>query len=219
MNTSKPIDAPIPVATDRATQQTRSRYDRLAPYFDRFEAGIEARRFRKWRTLLWNRATGEEVLELGVGTGKNFPFYRPEWSVTAIDLSPRMLEQAKQRAQREHVKVQLLPADAQSLPFPSARFDTIVGTFVFCSVPDPIRGLCEARRVLRPTGQLLLLEHVRSNQPLLRLAMNLMNPVMVRLTGANMNRETVRNVELAGFSGVDTEELWGDVVRLIEVRS
>lgn len=202
--------------SDRATQQTRSRYDRLAPFFDRMEAGVEKQRFRSWRALLWNKVRGPRVLELGVGTGKNIPYYRHGWTVTAFDLSLRMLERAKLRAQQGQVAPRLLLADAQFLPFPMASFDTVVATFVFCSVPDSVQGLSEVRRVLRPGGQLLLLEHVLSSKQAIRVGMNVMNPIAVRLTGANINRDTVSNVELAGFKLVQVENLWSDIVKLIE---
>lgn len=212
---SQQATPPSPYAT-RETERTRARYDRIAYIYDRMEAGVEASRFRHWRAALWQRVQGPHVLEVGVGTGKNFPYYRPGWHITAIDLSPRMLEQARRRAQRERVAVDLLLGDAQALPFPDASFDSVVATFVFCSVPDPVKGLRELYRVLVPGGQLLLLEHVLSNQPILRPLMQLANPLVVRMSGANINRETVRNVERAGFELHAVENLWRDIVKRIE---
>jgi ubiquinone/menaquinone biosynthesis C-methylase UbiE len=201
---------------DADTERTRARYDRIAAIYDGLEAVMEARRFRRWRAELWKRVRGPRILEVGVGTGKNFPFYPPGVTVVAIDLSPRMLERARRRAERDGVSVALQVADAQALPFPDASFDTVVATFVFCSVPDPVRGLREARRVLVPGGQLLLLEHVLSHRPVLRTLMRLANPVIVRLIGANIDRETVANVERAGFVVKQVDDLWLDIVKLIE---
>lgn len=201
---------------ERATQLTRARYDRIAGIYDRLERPLETRCFQQWRTMLWKRVQGPRVLEIGVGTGKNMPFYRKGWQITAIDLSPRMLEQAKRRAEREHVEVDLRLGDAQALPFADASFDTVIATFVFCSVPDPVQGLREAARVLVPGGQLLLLEHVLSRNVILRPLMQLANPMMVRMSGANMNRETVKNVERAGFAIQRVDDLWGDIVKFIE---
>ncbi len=201
---------------ERATQLTRARYDRIAGIYDRLERPLETRCFQQWRTMLWERVQGPRVLEIGVGTGKNMPFYHKGWQITAIDLSPRMLEQAKRRAEREYVEVDLRLGDAQALPFVDASFDTVIATFVFCSVPDPVQGLREVARVLVPGGQLLLLEHVLSRNVILRPLMQLANPMMVRMSGANMNRETVKNVERAGFAIQHVDDLWGDIVKFIE---
>ena len=201
---------------ERATQLTRARYDRIAGIYDRLERPLETRCFQQWRTMLWERVQGPRVLEIGVGTGKNMPFYHKGRQITAIDLSPRMLEQAKRRAEREHVEVDLRLGDAQALPFADASFDTVIATFVFCSVPDPVQGLREAARVLVPGGQLLLLEHVLSRNVILRPLMQLANPLMVRMSGANMNRETVKNVERAGFAIQRVDDLWVDIVKFIE---
>lgn len=201
---------------ERATRLTRARYDRIASIYDRLEGRTERRRFQRWREMLWSRVRGPRVLEIGVGTGKNMPFYQNDWQIMAIDLSPRMLEQAKRRAEREHVAVDLRLGDAQALPFADASFDTVIATFVFCSVPDPVRGLQEAFRVLVPGGQLLLLEHVLSKNAILRPLMRLANPFMVRMSGANINRETVRNVERAGFTIQHVDDLWGDIFKMIE---
>ncbi len=203
-------------ARDRATRLTRARYDRIAGIYDRLERRIETQRFQQWRTMLWSHVRGPRVLEIGVGTGKNMPFYRQDWQITAIDLSPRMLEQAKRRAEREHVAVDLRLADAQALPFADASFDTVIATFVFCSVPDPAQGLREVVRVLAPFGQLLLLEHVLSHKAFLRPLMHLVNPLMVRMSGANINRETLQNVERAGFAIQHVDDLWGDIFKFIE---
>lgn len=201
---------------DRATERTRARYDRIARVYDRIEAGAEQSRFGRWRELLWGRVRGTRVLELGVGTGKNFAYYPAGARVTGIDLSPRMLERGRERAAAERVAVDLQVADAQALPFPEASFDSVVATFVFCSVPDPVQGLREAHRVLVPGGQLVLLEHVLSRRPVLRFLMRVVNPLVVRMMGANIDRETVGNVERAGFRVTRVEDLWGDVVKLIE---
>jgi phosphatidylethanolamine/phosphatidyl-N-methylethanolamine N-methyltransferase len=127
-----------------------------------------------------------------------------------------MLERAERRVQRDGVEVTLQLGDAQALPFLDASFDTVVATFVFCSVPGPVQGSREAFRVLIPSGQLLLLEHVLSEKPLLRGLMRLANPLVVRMSGANIDRETVRSVKRAGFIVGQARDLWGDIVKLTE---
>ncbi len=200
---------------ERATAKTRARYDRNARFYDLMESGAELK-FSPWREEFWKRVRGPRVLESGVGTGKNMPYYPEGAEVTAIDLSPKMLERAKIKAGREGVTADLIEADVQALPFPDASFDTAVATFLFCSVPDPVLGLQELRRVLAPGGQLLLLEHTLSHKPLLETPMHLFNPVAVRLTGANIDRETVENVRRAGFAEVRVDDLWLDIVKTIE---
>jgi phosphatidylethanolamine/phosphatidyl-N-methylethanolamine N-methyltransferase len=147
------------------------------------------------------------------------PFYPKGQRITAIDLSPRMLVRARERTARLKADVELREADVQALPFPDSSFDTVVATFVFCSVPDPVLGLREIRRVLRPGGQLLLLEHVLSHRSVLRPLMNALNPIVVRMMGANINRETVENVKVAGFAEPRVEDLWLDIVKLIAAES
>jgi phosphatidylethanolamine/phosphatidyl-N-methylethanolamine N-methyltransferase len=201
-----------------ATATTRARYNRTARLFDLMERGPEPH-MNSWRGALWQRVRGPRVLEVGAGTGTNQPYYPKTGHITAIDLSPAMVRRAQARASRDHVDLSLLEADAQALPFASRSFDTVVATCVFCSVPDPVLGLRELRRVLTPGGQLLLLEHVLSCRPLLRSFMYLLNPAVVRLVGANINRKTVESVHRAGFVGLQVRDLWLDIMKLIEART
>ncbi|MCC6179254.1 MAG: class I SAM-dependent methyltransferase [Chloroflexi bacterium] len=201
-----------------ATAQTRARYDRNAPLYDLMQWGAE-RRLGRFRPDLWRRVRGPRVLEVGVGTGRNMPFYADRVTITAVDLSPRMLERARNRAARIGRAVDLREADVQALPFPEASFDTVIATCVFCSVPDPVLGLREICRVLAPGGQLLLLEHVLSTRPRLRRIMQLLNPMMVRMCGANIDRDTVENVSRAGFIDIQVDTLWLDILKLIEARA
>jgi phosphatidylethanolamine/phosphatidyl-N-methylethanolamine N-methyltransferase len=140
-------------------------------------------------------------------------------TVTAVDLAPRMLEQAQARATRLGLSVELREADAQALQFPDGSFDTAIATFVFCSVPDPVLGLTELQRVLAPGGQVLLLEHVLSRKAVVRPFMRLLNPLVVRVVGANIDRETVANVRRAGFENVRAEDRWLDIIKLIEAHA
>lgn len=161
---------------------------------------MERSRYCHWRALLWQRVEGKRVLEIGVGTGHNLPHHPRGTAVAAVDLSGRMLSRAVgRRGESRAAHLAFTQMDAQHLAFGSATFDAVVATFVFCSVPDPLRGLQEVRRVLEPDGRLILLEHVRSPHAMLGPLMDAMNPIMVRLTGAHINRDTVTTVRRAGL--------------------
>jgi ubiquinone/menaquinone biosynthesis C-methylase UbiE len=174
--------------------------------YDRMEA-LSERRFRPWRQRLWSLAQGPRILEVGVGTGKNMPFWPRAVEMTAIDLTPGMLGKAQQRGAELKIKADLRLGDVQALEFPDASFDTAVATFVFCSVPDPVLGLRELKRVVKPGGQVILMEHMRLPNAFIGKMMDVLNPLVVRVMGANINRRTVENVQAAGWSTEQVENL------------
>ena len=180
---------------ERETELTKKRYNRTSWFYDIMDRMIKP----ELRQKVLGQVTGK-VLEVGVGTGKNLAFYPTSClDVTGIDLSPGMLDKAKARVKDTNVPVRLLEMDAQHMTFPDDSFDTVVATCVFCSVPDPVKGLQEIRRVCKPGGQVLLLEHVRSNNPLLGKLMDIIDPLTVRMMGPHINRRTVENVTTAGL--------------------
>ena len=135
--------------------------------------------------------------------------------ITGIDLTPGMLARAHKKADDLNLDVDFRLGDVQSLEFEDHTFDTVVATFVFCSVPDPILGLLELARATKPNGQIILLDHVRSRMPILGTLMDIFNPLVVSIMGANINRQTVENVRKAGLQ-IDTVEnlAIGDIFKL-----
>lgn len=180
-----------------STELTKTRYNRIAPLYNFIEA-IPEMTFKPWRKVLLAKAKGK-ILEIGVGTGKNFPHYPSGVGITGIDIAERMLVIARKRASELGLSFDLREGDVQGLDFPDRSFDTVVATFVFCSVPDPVQGLKELRRVVRPSGRILLLEHVRIDKPIIGWMMDRLNPLVVRVMGANINRRTIENVKKAGL--------------------
>ena len=213
MNTTE-----APTAADSSPTETdavRRRYDRGAARYDFLTWPMEVMAMDLYRARLIGKVKGPRVLEVGVGTGRNLPLYRDDVHVDAIDLSPRMLERACRRSPRHNVELALM--DVQALAWPAGSFDTVVATCVFCSVPDPVKGLAELRRVLRPGGQALFLEHVRPGTPWLARVFDWLDPVVSR-SGPHINRRTMDNIRNAGFAVEREDNLMSDVLKLVVAR-
>jgi len=105
--------------------------------------------------------------------------------------------------------------DVESVCYADNSFDTVIASFVFCSVPQPRKGLKELYRVLKPGGELLLLEHVLSSNKYLAGIMNFLNPLTVRIFGANINRQTIKNVQACPFQKIIIDPVSTDIIKLI----
>ncbi|WP_274651316.1 class I SAM-dependent methyltransferase [Paenibacillus humicola] len=168
-------------------------------YYDTLMKPLENGSFRSIRTHLLERASGR-VLEIGSGTGINFPYYRFAESVSAIEPDEGMLQASLVRAQRSAVPIEVRQGSAERLPFPTDAFDTVVGTLVFCTIPDPATALSEIRRVCKPGGGMLLFEHVKLQHPVWGRMQEWLTPGWSRLCGGcRLNRDTLAAVRLAGF--------------------
>jgi ubiquinone/menaquinone biosynthesis C-methylase UbiE len=150
---------------------------------------------------------GGEVLEIGAGTGKNFPLYRAAERVVALEPDPAMRARAQDAVLEARVPVEVVEGDGTALPFPDASFDTVVFSLVLCTVPDMEQALTEARRVLRPAGTLRFYEHVRADDPrLARWQDRLERPWGWVGRGCHPNRDPAAAVAAAGFIVLSLEE-------------
>jgi ubiquinone/menaquinone biosynthesis C-methylase UbiE len=178
--------------------------DRLAPGYDRQMRFAEKILFGGGREWVCARARGA-VLEIAVGTGRNLPYYPAGVTLTGVDLSPAMLDRAMARAHALGREIDLRVGDAQALPFPDESFDTVVCTLSLCSIPNVRKAVHEVRRVLRPGGHFLFLEHVRSPVLVVRAVQRVWDVFSVRLEGDHMLREPLDHLRAEGFEVLKLE--------------
>jgi ubiquinone/menaquinone biosynthesis C-methylase UbiE len=177
-----------------------------AKSYDRGLWLLEVSSLRSLRQRLLKEVSGA-VLEIGMGTGANLPFYNGVDFVAGIDLRAAHLAGAVGREQTPPFGVSC--ANAHHLPFGNGRFDNIVSTLVFCSIPDPQAALAEIRRVLKPNGRFYLLEHVRGQNPVSRRLTDWLHPAWFALQGeCHLNRETAVTLQQAGFT-IETSSTHG----------
>ena len=182
-----------------ATSRVRDLYDRVAGRYDSMIRIPERLLFADGRTWAAAEATGD-VLEIAVGTGRNFAHYRADVRITGQDISREMLKLARARAEELGRVVNLRVGDAQDLDFPDEAFDCVVSTLALCTIPDDRRALVEAWRVLRHGGRLIVLEHVRSPRTAVRGMQRLFAPLALRCAGDHLLRDPLDHLASAGFS-------------------
>ncbi|WP_243466397.1 class I SAM-dependent methyltransferase [Methanosarcina mazei] len=187
------------------TMSAASKYNRIAPVYELLDLPLEFFFFRKWRKEALSGLSGK-VLEIGVGSGRNLKYYQAGCSVTGIDASEGMLEKARQKT-RGVKNVNLFLMDAEHLEFPDNSFDYIIATFVLCTIPDPVIALKEMRRVLKPSGELIALEHMHSSNPVISLFEHMIDPFLFFLLGDHTTRHTVKNIQEAGFTILEAKKL------------
>jgi ubiquinone/menaquinone biosynthesis C-methylase UbiE len=189
------------------------KWDNAAKTFDIMNRGIEIRygeRKREW----FSRSVGWTLL-VAVGTGLDLQYFPSGQNVVGIDISSKMLEKAKGKLNINTSNTKLVRADVQMLGFADNSFDSVVTSCTFCSVPDPVLGLKELQRVMRPGGKLLMFEHVRSNIFWMGPMMDLLTYVS-RKVGPDLNRRTKENVIRAGFKLTREINIYLDIVKLFE---
>lgn len=196
------------------TERVRQISDKTAPRYDRQMGFWERVLFSGAREWVCSQASGK-TLEIAIGSGRNLPYYGAEVLLTGVELSPNMLELARQRAAELGRDVDLRLGDAEALEFAEESFDTVVCTFGLCTIPDDRKAVSEARRVLRPGGRFVLVEHVRSPIPVVRAVERVLEPLTLRFEADHLTREPLEHIEAEGF---DVERLerskWGIVERV-----
>jgi ubiquinone/menaquinone biosynthesis C-methylase UbiE len=200
------------------TERVRRIQDKAAPKYDRTMSRWEKLLFGGGREWVCSQARGD-VLEIAIGTGRNLPHYPAAVRLTAIELSAEMLNVARKRAADLGREVDLRLGDAQALDFPEASFDTVVCTFALCTIPDDRKAVAEAKRVLRPGGRFVAIEHVGSPVSVVRAVERLIEPITVRVEGDHLTREPLNHLKAEGFTIERLERSkWGIVERVSSVK-
>jgi ubiquinone/menaquinone biosynthesis C-methylase UbiE len=193
----------------------KARYDDVAQYYEGVMSPLQRWGLVRLRQETINQLPNGKILEIGAGTGLNFVHYPPDAHGVATEFSREMLKIASTKAKPE--RVQLLQNRAEDLPFPDDSFDAAFATLVFCSVERPAQAFTELRRVVRPGGTVVLLEHVRPGG-ILGPLFDLLNVFTVRLFDDHVNRRTAATVAEAGLEVVDVKSRLLGIINLIKCR-
>ena len=195
------------------------RYQRIAPLYDLLDLPFERRRYRSVRPLLFQGMAGQ-LLDAGVGTGRNCEFYPPSAVVSGIDISPAMLTRARARCPALAAGGRLYEMDVTELKFPTGSFDAAVSSFLFCVLPDPLQApaLRELGRVVKPGGLIRLLEYVRPRGTLRRIVSCVWQPWIRWAYGASFDRNTESQVPAAGLELIESRYVVDDLLKLLTVR-
>ncbi len=169
---------------------------------------------RHYRKKLVSQTKGK-VLEIGIGTGRNLPYYPKGCEIIGVDLSEKMLEISRSFALNLGLSVTLLTMDVENLAFKDNTFDTVLCTLSLCTVPNPIQALYEMKRVCKPEGTILLLEHVRSHNSFIGKLQDWLTPLIVRKIGCHLNRDTIGNIKKAGLHIDYLESHLTDIIKII----
>lgn len=193
--------------------------ERLVALYNKQARQYEKRRRKrtfdwKWRQKLLHGAGGR-ILEVAVGAGANFQFYPRSAEVTAVDLSPAMLEKAKAAAAEYGIQADFLASGVEDLTFPKGSFDTIVSTLGLCAYPEPVAVLNRFNRWCKGGGRVLLLEHGISSLRALAWLQNKVDPWQLRAIGCHANRDILHIVSASALDTVRCESHFLDVVHLI----
>jgi ubiquinone/menaquinone biosynthesis C-methylase UbiE len=190
----------------------------FARLYDTFMSPLERRKFNQIRTELLKGATGN-VLEMGSGTGVNFPFYKHAEKVTAIEPSKYMIDQSISKLEAATIPIKTVQASAEKLPFEDETFDTVVGTLVFCTIPHPELAIKEMKRVCKPEGKILLFVHVKMNHPVLAYLQDWLTPFWKKICdGCCLNSDTLYLVKAHGLKVINMKTFYKGLFIVLEVK-
>ena len=196
------------------TERVRRIWDKLAPRYDKDVKFFERVLFSGGRSWACSQASGV-VLEIAVGTGRNLEYYPAGIQLLGIDVSPRMIAIAQERARAVGRQADLRVGDAQVLDIPDESVDTVISTLSLCSIPDDRKAVSEVKRVLRSGGRFILMEHVASPLRLVRVFQKALDWIAVRTEGDHLVREPLVHLKAEGFEIETVERLkWGIVERV-----
>ncbi len=204
----------------KATQTSSfARYQRIAAFYDLLDLPFEYGRYRKIRPQLFAGLSGL-ILDAGVGTGRNFPFYPADARIVGIDFSPAMLARAARRRACASAEVELREMDVTRIDLPDGRFDAAVATFLFCVLAEELQvpALRELKRVTKPGGVIRLLEYMRPRGAFRRALSRLWEPWVYWAYGASFDRRTEQHVPEAGLRLVQSRFVVDDLIKIIEAR-
>jgi ubiquinone/menaquinone biosynthesis C-methylase UbiE len=208
----------VRLAIDTSERCVRA-YERIAPVYDLLDAAYEWSWKRRLRARLLRHARGR-ILDVGIGTGCNIPFYPAASEVVGVDLSGRMLRRARLRAAEHGRVVHLAQMNLLDLAFPDGHFDTVLATFVLLCLPAELQApaLRELRRVCRPGGVVLLLDYRLSSNPGLRLAMRCLSPWLRWAFAGSYDPSTERQLEHAGLRPAHRRAVLHDSATLLVLK-
>lgn len=220
MSRARSFDAPREDPCELVEAQAREvlrAYERIAPVYDVLDGVYEWSWKRRLGAELFAHARPGRLLDVGVGTGCNMPFYPPGSEVVGIDASPAMLARARTRARRLGLRVELRQMNPLELAFPDGSFDTVAATFVLLCLPDELQlpALRELARVTRPGGRILLLDYHRSSRTAVRWWMRLLSAWLRRAFAARFDPTTEQHLAEAGLEPVVRAHRMGDGVTLL----
>lgn len=191
----------------------KEKYNRISSVYDFLKRG-DMRRWKQVQIDFFSQLHGK-ILYVGIGPGPEIVNFPPGLDIVAIDLSRNMMELARERAANYRGKFKLINMNVESLGFPDNSFDSVLTVCVFCTVENPVQGLEELRRVLKPDGKLFMFEHVISKNPVYALSLKWFSLFTTMLSGTHLDRDTAANLGKAGFKIESNRNVYLDIVKTL----